>query len=505
MAKTFLKFKKPGGGYEIRAVTDEEAKKLRASAGFLNKNIMDITPEEARSFVSTQQKQPLAGFTPPVGSSKPKNPLISPPHTIDDSPDDFRINRYKSLVDITPPTPITQLPQQEQKIYDEALKQQIEELKRQAAEEIEQIKQKGKMTMGATKSFLAKVGALGKTITGAPVETNLGILSYQQNLIDKAIKEKQKELEAAIAKAKTGMQTQIQERIKELNDLAQQNFENALKLIEEDRQLRAEERQQMLADLQVQKLQFDIDKQIYEINKEQVERALEDIDRMAASGIPLDQLTIDMINEYERKAGLPPGTFEAYYQAKFDEARIANEENILKVQKIKQDILNSITDLELERERNQIARRKADISAFQAQTAREKFEFEKRKYEEKKKKEEEELTEEEKQFKEDLNKQREYLAKGGSWGQAFDILKGKYPDIPNDVLDTLLNKEKYYHQTGEKNEDKKFSSSAFNEAYNYVQDLKNSGFSKDEAESVLKDAGWKKSQRKRIINMVYGD
>jgi len=56
------------------------------------------------------------------------------------------------------------------------------------------------------------------------------------------------------------------------------------------------------------------------------------------------------------------------------------------------------------------------------------------------------LNEEEVAFKKDLDKQREYLANGGSWGTAWNTMKDKY-NVPTDKLDQMLNKDKYYNQT----------------------------------------------------------
>ncbi len=56
------------------------------------------------------------------------------------------------------------------------------------------------------------------------------------------------------------------------------------------------------------------------------------------------------------------------------------------------------------------------------------------------------LNKEEVEFQKVLNTQRDVLAKNGSnsWGVAWDTIKGRYPDIDPQVLDQLLNKEKYY-------------------------------------------------------------
>jgi len=58
-----------------------------------------------------------------------------------------------------------------------------------------------------------------------------------------------------------------------------------------------------------------------------------------------------------------------------------------------------------------------------------------------------ELNDEEKLFQKDLKDIRTRLAqKKLGWGDAYDTLKGNYSDIPNEILDQLLNKDKYYEQ-----------------------------------------------------------
>jgi len=62
------------------------------------------------------------------------------------------------------------------------------------------------------------------------------------------------------------------------------------------------------------------------------------------------------------------------------------------------------------------------------------------------------LTDDEKEFKQDLKEQRRFLAEsllGGepdldAWGIAWNTMKGQYPDISNETLDELLDKDKYF-------------------------------------------------------------
>lgn len=58
------------------------------------------------------------------------------------------------------------------------------------------------------------------------------------------------------------------------------------------------------------------------------------------------------------------------------------------------------------------------------------------------------MTPEEQEFKKVLDKQRDALAKGGSWAVAWNTIKNRYPDLSNQQLDEMLNKGKYYSQIG---------------------------------------------------------
>jgi hypothetical protein len=62
------------------------------------------------------------------------------------------------------------------------------------------------------------------------------------------------------------------------------------------------------------------------------------------------------------------------------------------------------------------------------------------------------LTKEEQKFDTDLKNARKLLASGKSWGSQWDYLKEQY-NVPNEVLDQMLNKDKYYKQSGKKGSD----------------------------------------------------
>ena len=57
------------------------------------------------------------------------------------------------------------------------------------------------------------------------------------------------------------------------------------------------------------------------------------------------------------------------------------------------------------------------------------------------------LTPEEQDFDKELQKERDKLAKGGSWGKSWDYLMNKYGEmgLTNEQLDAILDKDKYYN------------------------------------------------------------
>jgi len=119
---------------------------------------------------------------------------------------------------LTAPTQLTELPDNE-RLKLEALKQaEIEQLNREYA-------LKEKTQLGASASFLAKTGSLGRTVTGAPVESGLGLSST----IQKQVKD---ELAQKIAQTNAKYAGLEYDKLSELNTVAQQNFQNAFALAE---------------------------------------------------------------------------------------------------------------------------------------------------------------------------------------------------------------------------------------------------------------------------------
>ena len=151
----------------------------------------------------------------------------TPTSTVDDPP--------TSDINKEQPVPQDRLSPEEEKQRQEELDSEIEALKAESEKEIEGIRTKGKARIGSAKGFLAKIGALGRTVSGAPLDTNLGVLDFQQNLINDAIKEERQNLSEAISNAKAGSRESAEKRVEALNKIMKDNFDIALKLAQEDR------------------------------------------------------------------------------------------------------------------------------------------------------------------------------------------------------------------------------------------------------------------------------
>ncbi len=266
------------------------------------------------------------------------------------------------------PDLMTGLNSKDQQASDDALQAELKQIDADALAEVEGIREAGARKMGGAKAFLAKIGALGKTITGAPVDTNLGVLSHQNKLMTDAVNEAWTNRDIAQKEAKTGRAAAEKEQIEAYNKLIQQNFDNAIKLVEQDREMRSADRADKLAELQIDKFGFEIDKANRDITKENIEDAMGSIDIMAESGIGLDQLSVEMINSLETSADLPKGSFEAYFQAKQDAKGMETEENLLKLEKLKADILDQA-------ERTNIAQQQANTSSYNASLAGQRLKF----------------------------------------------------------------------------------------------------------------------------------
>jgi hypothetical protein len=136
---------------------------------------------------------------------------------------------------VKPITPITELSAEQKAAYDIQLNEQVDNYTRQADAKIKEIRAEGGKTQASAKSLLAKYGALGRTLTGAPVETGLGAASAIQSKIEAAVREEEQNRDALIASARTGSAEAVQKKIDALNTLQQQNYDKALELAKGDK------------------------------------------------------------------------------------------------------------------------------------------------------------------------------------------------------------------------------------------------------------------------------
>ena len=182
-----------------------------------------------------------------------------------------------------------------------------------------------------------------------------GFIQSQVDIAQKAVTELEKKRDEAMRNARLDTADEYDKLIiaenKRISDLRQQTFENLLKV---GTARRADEATQLAANkfgLDIVKFEdgqarFERTQALTEIkefriaSEEQRERLLDDITRMAESGIALEQLSDEQINQFEIAAELPSGTFEAFYQRISDDVARGELLNELKINKAKADIAN---------------------------------------------------------------------------------------------------------------------------------------------------------------------
>lgn len=189
-----------------------------------------------------------------------------------------------------------------------------------------------------------------------------GFIQSQVDIAQKAVTELEKKRDEAMRNAKLDTADEYDKLIiaenKRISDLRQQTFENLLKVGTARRAEEAGERADQATVLAAQKFGLDIVKfedgqarfertqgltELKEFriaSEEQRERLLDDITRMAESGIALEQLSDEQINQFEIAAELPSGTFEAFYQRISDDVARGELLDELKINKAKADIAN---------------------------------------------------------------------------------------------------------------------------------------------------------------------
>jgi len=81
------------------------------------------------------------------------------------------------------------------------------------------------------------------------------------------------------------------------------------------------------------------------ITEDDKKQAQENILSMANSGIPLEQITAEELTELEIRAGYAEGSLEAIYSRAFDQSRLGNTMDMLKLEKAQLDVEKSIKSL----------------------------------------------------------------------------------------------------------------------------------------------------------------
>ena len=214
---------------------------------------------------------------------------------------------------------------------------------REARENIEKVRG------GATAQATRLSGGLGLDTA------TQGFIQSQVDIAQKAVTELEKKRDEAMRNAKLDTADEYDKLIiaenKRISDLRQQTFENLLKV---GTARRADEATQLAANkfgLDIVKFEdgqarFERTQGLTELkefriaSEEQRERLLDDITRMAESGIALEQLSDEQINQFEIAAELPSGTFEAFYQRISDDVARGELLDELKIYKAKADIAN---------------------------------------------------------------------------------------------------------------------------------------------------------------------
>jgi hypothetical protein len=198
----------------------------------------------------------------------------------------------------------------------------IDNLKEQslAAQKAQEVQ--NRLTQGQSAWQLAKMGALGTTMSGQDY-----LLSVEQSGLDKLNKlaldyqDKILEAEKAMQDGNYAASADLMEfamKIEErISDEKQQQFQNSLDLADE---MRKQE----------------------EFNRSMVEWAQGDISNLITAGFAIEDFSNEDKREYEAKAGYPPGTFDKLYDAVKTVQDANTYDAQLEADKKKYDILKDI-------------------------------------------------------------------------------------------------------------------------------------------------------------------
>jgi len=227
-----LQLAKPSGGFETRDVSNAEYAKIKGSAGFMSGNqgstrgLSAVTPQPGEVGWRPEMTPGRGGVVqpdPPSGGG-----ITNPPLTID--------------TPVSAPEWATGLTGDDKTAYDNDLVSRLESARSRSKQRLAEIQQIGKTKIGATKGFLAKAGALGRSVSGAAEETGIGVLSDISNKITDALREEEDRLGSEEAQINRDVKKEIEARVDKLNELKQITFTNTLAMLSDSRQQGAEAR-----------------------------------------------------------------------------------------------------------------------------------------------------------------------------------------------------------------------------------------------------------------------
>ena len=310
----------------------------------------------AKGWSTTQPSAPTPTPTPTQPSSQPS----SQPSTIND----IRTNRQKaddfateSLSDVVSPMGVEDIQARES----EEKKQRRMETENIFGPKIENARDIGEKKIGSAKGQLGVSRGLGLSTAGQ------SYIQQKEKEMTDSITEIEKQKQQFISSGNFDAAQRADASIAQLtefkNNLAIKKAELSLDYLGEMRQQATETRLQEVADqtflLNTEKLGLDIaqfnegtrrweatqameeEEWLRDMSSEDRETALEDIARMANSGIPLSSLSDEDITQLETIAELPSGTFEAWYNKLSADAKMGEEVDRLNMQKLRVDIMRT--------------------------------------------------------------------------------------------------------------------------------------------------------------------
>jgi len=406
-----FKFKTSSGGFETREISDAEATKYRNSAGFIPQQGREANIQEIKSPTSNNDTSGVSGISDSPAITSFLN--SDPPKTVDT------------------PTFATALSGEDQSAirdrYNAELEAQIADYRAASEQRIKDIQQKGKESKGATTGFLAKAGALGRSLTGA-VESGgygTGVLDKITNNINQAIADEQAALQREIAGARTANTAAIEkasaDRLKYLNDLKQQTFQNATADLNNWLQIRQDAR----ATAQESRLSS---QEKRELEKESRDNMVAGLNFMLTNfGTEvLGSMTSADLNQYETELGLPEGSLAEGF--KIVQEKAANSPKTIKSSSFQTNPLTGDVTVAILYEDGTTETQPLGAIGNRLKPTPGPGSTD-----------DSGLTAEEKAFYADIEKAQQDLRSGTTWGQAFDLIKSKW-GAPDDVIDKLLDK-----------------------------------------------------------------